>query len=91
MSRKLTIADAANALPKADSVGSIRPLRQRSKAPEGKVKMSVWIDKRPHRRLLEICIEKNTSQQQIMLQALDMWLIENGEPTIQDMTNGDTQ
>lgn len=54
--------------------------RRRSFAERGK--LSVWVSGALHRRLLELCIEYGTSQQDILTQGIELWLSEHGEPGI---------
>jgi hypothetical protein len=59
--------------------------RPRRDGDANRTKMSVWLDARVHKHLLRICIDMNTSQQQIMLEALDLWLAKNRQPTLGEL------
>jgi hypothetical protein len=50
-----------------------------------KMKMTVFLPMPAHKRLVEICVERNTSQQQIWMEAFDGWMLTNGEPTIAEL------
>jgi hypothetical protein len=50
-----------------------------------RTKMSVYLDSRVHKHLLRYCIDENTSQQQIMMEALDLWLAKNRQPSLGEM------
>lgn len=45
-------------------------------------KLSVWVSGAVHRRLLELCIEYGTTQQEILTAGIELWLNERGEPGI---------
>lgn len=49
---------------------------------EQPAKQTVFIPRPVHKRLKEICFERNISQQQIFMAALDAWLVGEGEPPI---------
>lgn len=49
------------------------------------VKQTVFIPRKVHQRLLEICLARNTKQQQIFMAALNNWLIAEGEPGIDEL------
>lgn len=49
------------------------------------VKNTFFIPRKVHRRLKEICLARNISQQTLLTAALDMWLISQGEPGIQEI------
>ena len=48
-------------------------------------KQTVFIPRKVHKRLKEICLEKNISQQQIFMAALDLYLKQEGEPSISEL------
>jgi hypothetical protein len=64
-----------------------RPRREAATFADGtqRTKMSVWLDSRVHKHLLRLCLDENTSQQQIMLEALDLWLAKNRQPTLGEL------
>lgn len=49
------------------------------------VKATFTLPKAVHRRLLMLSAELDLSQQQLFMQALDAWLRERGEPSVQDL------
>jgi hypothetical protein len=53
------------------------------------VKNTFFIPRRVHRRLKEICLAREISQQTMLTAALDMWLIAQGEPGIKELESGE--
>lgn len=80
-----------SSLPAAVSSRKTHEKRGRRNLEAGKTKASFWLETPVHRRLLELCLELNTSQQQIFMEALDLWLHKRGEPSITDLGRGKKQ
>ncbi|HEY1246640.1 MAG TPA: hypothetical protein VGF29_17585 [Hyphomicrobiaceae bacterium] len=49
------------------------------------VKATFTLPKAVHRHLLTLCLDLNVSQQQLFMQALDVWLRQRGEPSVQEL------
>jgi hypothetical protein len=49
------------------------------------VKATFTLPKAVHRHLLTLAIDLNVSQQQLFMQAIDLWLRQRGEPSVQEL------
>ena len=49
------------------------------------VKATFTLPKAVHRHLLRLAVDLNVSQQQLFMQALDVWLRQRREPSVQDL------
>jgi hypothetical protein len=67
--------------------GAAQPLTPKAKVADEAApsKQTIMIPRKVHRRLKEICLERNTSIQQILAAALDLWLIEAGEGSMKEI------
>lgn len=74
---------AIGSLPK----GAAQPMTPKPRVADQSApsKQTIMISRKVHRRLKEICLERNTSIQQILTSALDRWLIEEGEGSLTEI------
>jgi hypothetical protein len=49
------------------------------------VKATFTLPKVVHRHLLTLCVDLNVSQQELFMRALDVWLRQNGEPSVKEL------
>ena len=72
--------------PHIERIGDARPTYQarvRGRPDRAYVSMTFFIRRDAHRRLKELAAQRDTSQQELMTEALDMWLAKQGEPALE--------